>query len=106
MFFKEEDIEQAMDHWNMVQANLRRLASFQSGSPSTRQVSNQLSGSFFLTAATCFASILLLAEQILRQPESAQDFRQALLWTLGCTASREARGRARNCQITAIPKHS
>eukprot|EP00913_Durusdinium_trenchii_P026709 g25058.t1 len=59
-FFKQKDIEQAIEEWNMVQANLR-------------QVSNQLSASFFLTAASCLTSLLLLAEQTLRDPSSLQE---------------------------------
>eukprot|EP00435_Cladocopium_sp_Y103_P072483 s363_g40.t1 len=66
-FFKEMDIEEAIQEWNMVQANLRK-------------VSNQCSGSFFLTAAACFASMLLFAERILHDPTSMQDWRQTALW--------------------------
>lgn len=66
-FFREMDIEQAIQEWNMVQANLRK-------------VSNECSGSFFLTAAACFASMLLLAERILQDPTIMQDWRQITLW--------------------------
>jgi len=66
-FFQEMEIEQAIQEWNMVQANLR-------------QVSNQCSGSFFVMAAAIFSTMLLLGEQILRDPSSMQDWRQMALW--------------------------
>ena len=47
-----------------------------------RKVSNKCSGSFFMTAAACFASMLLLAERILQDPTMMQALapRYGTLW--------------------------
>lgn len=88
-FFKEDDIEQAIDHWNMVQANLR-LASVAGLAMS--QASLQPAEWLFLPnrrgllrvhALAARRSLgravlkLRLAEQILREPESAQERHQS-----------------------------
>ncbi|CAJ1396421.1 unnamed protein product [Effrenium voratum] len=66
-FFKDMDMETAVQEWNLVQAMLR-------------QVSHQTSGALFILGASSATTILLLAEQILRQPDVIQDTTQVALW--------------------------
>lgn len=56
-FFKEMDVEQALDEWNTVQATLR-------------QVSTKLSYSLVALGGSCGAALLLLAELVFFHPES------------------------------------
>lgn len=66
-FFKEMDLEQAIDEWNMLQATLR-------------QVSGRLSGAILLLGMSCLGPLVLLAERVLRNPDFLQANIDSAFW--------------------------
>mmetsp|Transcript_20140 Transcript_20140/g.47614 ORF Transcript_20140/g.47614 Transcript_20140/m.47614 type:complete len:738 (-) Transcript_20140:111-2324(-) len=54
--FRDMNMEKALEEWNLVQATLR-------------QVSGKISGSLFILGATCFATLMFLAEQLLNNAD-------------------------------------
>jgi len=66
-FFKEMDLEQAIDEWNMLQATLR-------------QVSGRLSGAILLLGMSCLGPLVLLAERVLRSPDFLQANIDSAFW--------------------------
>jgi len=66
-FFKEMNMEQAIQEWNQVQATLR-------------QVSRKLSGSLLLLGSSCLACLAILAEKVIQQPGMLTDPALLLPW--------------------------
>lgn len=56
-FFREMDVEQALGEWNTLQATLR-------------QASTKISDSLLVIGFCCLASMALLGEQVIRNPQS------------------------------------
>jgi len=68
-FFKEMDVEQALEEWSQVQAILR-------------QASRKMSNSLLLLGIACLATLAILAEKVIQVPDYFSEVGDLLQWIL------------------------
>ncbi|CAE7208702.1 unnamed protein product, partial [Symbiodinium sp. CCMP2456] len=68
-FFKEMDVEQALEEWSQVQAILR-------------QASRKISNSLLLLGMACLATLAILAEKVIQAPAHFSEIGDLLHWIL------------------------